>query len=264
MQKLPSRFLSHKNNEAELNVFDQSGHMREENFHIMPAKRKSNKRGKGSRDHGWSRKYHKKVPSISGGARKQNVKVNGNLNNQQKQQLEIRTNGGRGRRTVRKRSDRRLENPAFLGQMADAIIPKSRPQVLQNLEEEEEEEWSNENARMMNMDDAENSNSAEAVDSDDNAQAVDYDDNAQAVEYEQGNWEVDYNDTPNVWNRGVMEVSEEEDGDGSADDQGIGDASADDQDMEEVGEEDSEGELDMSDASDQNGIDDGGDSEYSD
>lgn len=245
MQKFPSRFLSLKNKEAEVNELDQDGHMKEENFAILPGKRKSYKRGKGSRDHGWSRKYQRKVPGISTGPRRQNARENGNLNNRQRH-LGIRTDGqvrGRGRRTVRKRAERRSENPALLGRMADAVIPKSSPQVLGNLDEEEEE-WSPENVRMMNIDDAENSNSAEAVDSDDNAQAVDY---------EQGNWEVGFNGTSNGWNRDMMEASDED-----------VDASGDDQGMEEVGEEDSEGDLDMSEASDQNAIDDGGDSEYSD
>ncbi|KAL5839479.1 hypothetical protein ACOSQ4_012087 [Xanthoceras sorbifolium] len=240
--KFPSRFLPLKNKEIELNELDQDGHMKEENFVSLPGKRRNYKRGRGGRDHGWSRKYQRKVPGIPTGARRQN----GNLNNRQRHQG-VRTNGqarGRGRRTVRKRAEIRPENQALLSQMADAVIAKSSLQTLGNLDEEEE--WSPENVRMVNIDDAENSNSAEAVDSDDNAQAVDY---------EQGNWEIGFNGaSSNGWNRDMMEASDEEDVDASGDEQGI----------EEVGDEDSEGDLDMSEASDQNGIDDGEDSEYSD
>ncbi|KAK3207089.1 hypothetical protein Dsin_021135 [Dipteronia sinensis] len=246
--KFPSRFLPLKK-EVELDELDGDGHMKEVNFASLTVKRKNNKRGRGSRDHGWSRKYHRKVPGIPTGARRQN----GNLNNRQGH-LGVRTNGqarGRGRRTVRKRAERRPENQSLLGQMADAVIPNSSQQTFGNLDEDE---WSPENVRMMNIDDAENSNSAEAVDSDDNAQAVDSDDNAQAVDYEQGNWEIGFNGASNGWNRDMMEASDDEDVDASGDEQGI----------EEVGDEDSEGDLDMSEASEQNGINDGGDSEYSD
>ena len=130
------------------------------------------------------------------------------------------------------------------GQRADRVIPKNSGQLHRNLDEDD---WGVEKVETINMEDADNSNSAEAVDSDDNAQAV---------EYEQGNWELGFNGASNGWNRGIMEVSDE-DVDVSGDDRGI----------EEVGEEDSEGDIDLSEASDQMGIDDGVDSavsEYSD
>lgn len=239
---MPSRYLPLKNKEVDLKELDQDGHMKEDNYSNLAGKRKSYKRGKGSRDQGWSRKYQRRTPSITADAGRRNARENENLNQQPKQQG-LRTNG-RGRRTVRKRAEKR-KNETFRSQIADMVIPKSSSRELhRNLDEEEE--WGDEKVRMINMDDAENSNSAEAVDSGDNAQA--------AEEYdEQGNWEVGFNSAPNGWNRDMMDVSDEDE-----------DASGDEPGMDEVAEDDSEGNIEMSEASDQNGIDDVIDSEYSD
>lgn len=249
MQKLPARYLTLKNKEVELKCLDQDGHMKEENYASLTGKRKNIKRGKKSRDQGWGRKYQRKAPGMSSDPGRRNVRANENLN-RQRQQI-VKTNGqvgGRGRRTVRKRAERRSENETLQNQMGNRVIPKNSRELHRNLDEDD---WGVGKVEMINMEDAENSNSAEAVDSDDNAQAV---------EYEQGNWELGFNSAPNGWNRGMMEVSDE-DVDVSGDDRGI----------EEVGEEDSEGDMDLSEASDQMGIDDGdGDgvdsavSEYSD
>ncbi|KAJ0018948.1 hypothetical protein Pint_10515 [Pistacia integerrima] len=233
--KLPARYLTLKNKEVELKLLDRDGHMKEENYANLTGKRKNIKRGKKSRDQGWGRKYQRKAPGMSSDPGRRNARENENLN-RQRQQI-VKTNGqvgGRGRRTVRKRAERRSENETLQNQMGDRVIPKNSRELHRNLDEDD---WGVGKVEMINMEDAENSNSAEAVDSDDNAQAV---------EYEQGNWELGFNGVPNGWNRGMMEVSDE-DVDVSGDDRGI----------EEVGEEDSEGDMDLSEASDQMGIDDG-------
>ncbi|KAL9452464.1 hypothetical protein AB3S75_008284 [Citrus x aurantiifolia] len=239
---IPSRYLPLKSKEVVLKELDQDRLVKEENYSNLSGKRKNYRRGKGNRDHGWSRKYHKKTPSITADVGRRTAREHEGLNLRLKQQG-LRTNG-RGRRTVRKRADRTSKNETFQGQMGHMVIPDSSSGLHRNLDEEE---WGVGKERMINMEDADNSNSAEAVDSDDNVQAV---------EYEQGNWEVGFNGAANGWNRDVMEVSDEEE-----------DAFGDDAGIEEAVDEYSEGNIDMSEASDQNGIEDGVDSaasEYSD
>ncbi|MCF6814777.1 hypothetical protein L3H39_11205, partial [Corynebacterium sp. MC-16] len=70
-----------------------------------------------------------------------------------------------------------------------------------------DEEWDGEKASPMTPVHigvaADNSNSAEEVESDD--------DNAQAVEYDQGNWEVGFNGVPpNRWSRGLVGMSDDD------------------------------------------------------
>ncbi|XP_044461599.1 homeobox-DDT domain protein RLT1-like isoform X2 [Mangifera indica] len=230
---LPARYLTLKNKGADLKYLDQDGHMKEENYDNLTGKRKNSKRGKRSHDQGWSRRYQRKGPGMSSGPGRRNARENENLNQQRQQ--EVKSNGkvgGKRRRTVRKRAERRSENETIWNQMGVRVIPNNSRESQRNFEDD----WGSGKV-MMNMEDAENGNSAEAVDSDDNAQAE---------EYEQGNWDLGFNGAPNGWNRDMMEVSDE-DVDVSGDDCGI---------KEVVGDEDSEGDMDLSEASDQMVIND--------
>lgn len=230
MQKLPARYLTLKNKVVDLKDLDQDGNMKEGNYANLTRKRKTIKRGKKRFDQGWGRKYQRKAPGMSSNPGRRNARENENLS-RQKQQV-VKTNGqigGRGRRTARKRAERRLENETLQSQMG----AKNSRELFRNLDEDD---WGVRKVEMISMGDAENSNSAEAVDSDDNAQAE---------EYDQRNWELGFNGAPNGWNRDMMEASDE-DADVSGDDRGI----------EEVGDEDSEGDMDLSEASDQMGIND--------
>lgn len=193
---------------------------------------------------------------------RRNIKVTENLSQKLKQQGQGTQGqgGGRGRRTVRKRRvEKRAVEDLLLGHAAASHSSKGGREPLRNLDEE----WDVEKLSPMtpvHIGVAENSNSAEEVESDDNAQAVESDDDAlavesdddaQAVEYDHGNWEIGYNGvSPNRWDRDLVGMSdedvdnfedEEDNGNDNDNDIGIG--------IEENEEEDSEEDV-MSEGSD--------------
>jgi len=181
---------------------------------------------------------------------RRNIKVTENLSQKLKQQGQETQGqgGGRGRRTVRKRRvEKRAVEDLLLGHAAASHNSKGGIEPFRNLDEE----WDVEKLSPMtpvHIGVAENSNSAEEVESDDNAQAVESDDDAQAVEYDHGNWEIGYNGvSPNRWDRDLVGMSDEdvdnfEDEDnGNDNDNDIG--------IEENEEEDSEEDV-MSEGSD--------------
>lgn len=165
------------------------------------------------------------------------VKVTENLSHKLKQQQGRGTQGqggGRGRRTVRKRRvEKRAVEDLLLGNTAATHSSKIGRDPLRSLDEE----WEGEKASLttpVHMEVADNSNSAEEMESDDNAQAV---------EYDQGNWEVGFNGVPpNRWS-GVLGGMSDEDVDASDDD------NDNDNGIEEHEEEDSEADV-MSEGSD--------------
>lgn len=269
MLKVPSRYLPFKSREMELRELDQDGQTKEEFYASLVGNRKSLKRGRGTREQGSGRKYQRRTP----GAREIM-----NSSNYRQRQVGAKSNGSqgrkRGRRTVRKKPERRGMNGRFISRTAntavDTIIPSSNNQEF--LENEEEEDWGVENVNALennnNMEeDVEISNSAdEAVDSDDdNVQGMEYeqdDDNGEAMEYQQGNWDHNHRDfdgdASNGWNREmIMEESDEDMV--SGDDRGGDEEAA-------AGYDYSEAEVDVvaSDGSDQPGNGDDIDSEYSD
>jgi hypothetical protein len=145
---------------------------------------------------------------------RRNIKVTENLSQKLKQQGQGTQGqgGGRGRRTVRKRRvEKRAVEDLLLGHAAASHSSKGGREPLRNLDEE----WDVEKFSPMtpvHIGVAENSNSAEEVESDDNnAQAVESDDDAQAVEYDHGNWEIGYNGvSPNRWDRDLVGMSDED------------------------------------------------------
>ncbi|XVF25750.1 hypothetical protein REPUB_Repub13aG0240500 [Reevesia pubescens] len=232
--KLPSRTsLFIKNKELDLKELEQGEPMKEENFtNLSNSRRSSNKRGKGSRAQGSGRKWQRKASASKFPIGKLSARDNNTLSSHLKQQGQ-RTNGqssGRGRRTVRKRAERRAAD-TMVARMVDVVKPdvvkpKASPVSVRDLDKE----WRAENFRMMQVVNPPESSSA----------AEESDDDAQGEEYEQGNWELDFNGASNGWNGEPMEASDEDD-----------DAYEDDNGIEQLGEEDSDGELEMSDASDE-------------
>ncbi|EOY28162.1 Homeodomain-like transcriptional regulator, putative isoform 1 [Theobroma cacao] len=238
--KLPSRTsLFIKNKELELKELDQDEAMKEENFADMShSKRNSYKRGRGGREQGSGRKWQRRASGSRYDTGKRSAREKNNLSFRLKQQGQ-RTNGrssGRGRRTVRKRAERRAADNTMVARVADVIKPKVSD--VRDLDEE----WRTEKFRVMQMVNPPDSNSAEE----------ESDDNAQGEGYGQGNWDLDYNGASNGWNAEAMEASDEDD-----------DAYEDDNGVEQLGEEDSDGDLEISDASDvvanKAGNDDGSD-----
>lgn len=210
--------------------------MREEN-RSLKSLRNSYKRGRGSREQGHSKKLQKRANGSKPAAARRNSRVNDNINQGLRQPgRTLKQAGGRGRRTVRKRrSGNKVVEETIQVHIADIpSSPESGGESPRNFVEE----WDDEKVDAEHMKDDENI-IGEAV--------MESDDNAQEEEYEQGNWEVGYNGVANEWNGGLMEASDEdEDADADADafedeDNGI----------EEVGEEDSEGDVDLSEGSDQ-------------
>ncbi|XP_012449710.1 homeobox-DDT domain protein RLT1 isoform X1 [Gossypium raimondii] len=226
--KLPSRTtLFIKNKELELKELDQDGPMKEENFaDLSNSKRSSYKRGRGAREQGSGRKWQRKASGSKSDIGKQSARENNNLSFHLKQQSQ-RTgqSSGRGRRTVRKRAERRVANSTIVTQMGDMVKPKSNTVSLRDLDEE----WRTERFGMVETVNPPDSNSTEE----------ESDDNGQGEGYEQGNWELDLNGASNGWNREPIEASYEDD-----------DAYEDDNGFEQMVEEESEGDLEMSDASD--------------
>ncbi|OMO76376.1 hypothetical protein CCACVL1_15728 [Corchorus capsularis] len=243
--KLPSRTsLPVKNKELELKEVERDDPMKEENFADLSnnSRRNNYKRGRGGRELGSGRKLQKRASGSKYDYGKQSAGDN-NLSLHLKPQSQ-RANGqssGRGRRTVRKRAERRVTDNTMVARMVDVIKPEAI--AVRDLDEG----WRSEKMRMMEMVNPPESNSAEE----------ESDDNAQGEGYEQSNWEVNYNGASNGWNEEPIEASEEED-----------DAYEDDNVIEQLGEEDSDEDLELSDASDieanNAGNDDGSDSAVSD
>ncbi|GLU22947.1 hypothetical protein SLE2022_389830 [Rubroshorea leprosula] len=243
--KLPSRSsLAVKSKELELKELDPDVPMKEENFTTLSSKRNSHKRGRGGREQGSGRKLQRRLPARKNDSLRQSAKRSNNLSLRLRQQGP-RTNGqgsGRGRRTVRKRAERRGVDNTLLSRMVDIVEPSTHPESPRNLNEE----WGGENIGMMHVAGADDSSSAE-VESDDNVQ--------DGGGYEQGNWEeVGFGGGSTEWNGDPMEVSDEED-----------DASGDNG-IEQMGDENSEADLDVSEGSDglANKIEDDESSESSD
>ncbi|TYI78917.1 hypothetical protein E1A91_D06G247800v1 [Gossypium mustelinum] len=224
--KLPSRTsLFIKNKELELKELDQDEPMKENFTDLSNSKRNSYKRGRGAREQGSGRKWQRKGSGSKSDAGKQIVGENNNLSFQLKQQSQ-RTgqSSGHGRRTVRKRAESRAANSTIMARMSDVVKPKADAVSVRDLDEE----WT-ERFGMMATVNPPDSNSTEE----------ESDDDGQGEGYGQGNWELDLNGASNGWSREPMEASYEED-DTYEDDNGI----------EQVVEEESDGDLEMSDASD--------------
>ncbi|XVF87431.1 hypothetical protein PTKIN_Ptkin18bG0119600 [Pterospermum kingtungense] len=249
--KLPSRTsLFIKNKELELKELDQHEPIREENYtHLSNSRRSNNKRGKGGREQGSGRKLQKRASGSKSHTGNRSARQNNNLTLHLKHQGQ-RANGqssGRGRRTVRKRAERRAaDNTMVVPRMVDEVKPKSRGVPARDLDEE----WGAGKFRMMQTVNPPDNNSVEE----------ESDDNAQGEEYEQGNWELEFNGaSSNGWNAEPMEASDEDD-----------DAYEEDNGIEQLAEEDSDGDLELSDASDEVAADhktrhdDGSDSAVSD
>ncbi|GAV60333.1 Homeobox domain-containing protein/DDT domain-containing protein [Cephalotus follicularis] len=227
--RLPSGYNPLKSKEIEVKELDLVEHTREVNYADLGGRRINFKRGRGGRDQGSSR-WQRRVPSSSFDSSRRNARDNENLDLRPRQQGR-RTNGqgrGRGRRTVRRRPEKRAVGGTFLGNMGNIDRPRGNGQPPRNLIEE----WEGDKFRIMHMEAADNGDSAEEVESDDNAQEAGY---------EQRNWEVGFEGPSSRWNRDSMEMSDDD-----------ADASGDDNDnaMEELGDEDSEGDIYMSEESD--------------
>ncbi|KAL4387184.1 hypothetical protein GQ457_09G002680 [Hibiscus cannabinus] len=226
--KLPSRtsFVI-KKKELELNHDEP---MKGENFAGMGNSRRNNyKRGRGSREQGSGRQWQRRASGSKYDSVKRSARQSNNLTLHLKQQGQ-RTNGqssGHGRRTVRKRAERRVADNTMVARMADVVKPKTGAVSVRDLDEE----WRAENFRDVPMVNPPDSNSAEESD-----------DNAQDEGYEQGNWELDYNGASNGWNREPAAATDEDDyenGNGNGFEQ-----------LVEEEDEDS-GDLEMSEASDE-------------
>ncbi|TYJ31752.1 hypothetical protein E1A91_A06G221400v1 [Gossypium mustelinum] len=225
--KLPSRTsLFIKNKELGLKELDQDEPMKENFTDLSNSKRSSYKRGRGAREQGSGRKWQRKGSGSKSDAGKQSVRENNNLSFQLKQQSQ-RTgqSSGHGRRTVRKRAESRAANSTTMARMSDVVKPKADAISVRDLDEE----WRAERFGMMATVNPPDSNSTEEESVDD----------GQGEGYGQGNWELDLNGASNGWSREPMEASYEED-----------DAYEDDNGIEQVVEEESDGDLEMSDASD--------------
>ncbi|KAM1689192.1 hypothetical protein PS1_037005 [Malus domestica] len=218
--------------ETELTEAGLNEYMREENSTHLKSGRNSFRRGRGGREQGRGKRWQKKVSNPKSVASRQNIRGNENLN-QGLRTVGKRTQGqgsGRGRRTVRKR---RMKNRAVegtpLGRVSDMrSSPESGGESPRNLAEE----WDDEKIGMRGDEQGEGFERVDALESEDDDQAVGY---------EQGNWEIGFDGTSSGWNGGLVEASDD-DIDASEDDNNV---------MEEVRDEDSEGDVDMSDASDE-------------
>ncbi|KAK7412388.1 hypothetical protein VNO78_03844 [Psophocarpus tetragonolobus] len=234
--KLPSRYTHMKpNREVEPAEFVHDEFTK---VKCVPKKivRSSTKRGRGTNEQGRGKKPAKRVCNSKRDGGRKNAKVTDNLSHKLKQQARG-TQGqgaGRGRRTVRKRRvGKRAVEDLLLSHRTASHSSKIDREPLRNMDDE----WDGEKGSPMTPVHigvaADNSNSAEEVESDD--------DNAQAVEYDQGNWEVGFNGVPpNRWNRDLVGMSDE-DVDAFEDDNDNG--------IEENEEEDSEADV-MSEGSD--------------
>ncbi|XP_057986243.1 homeobox-DDT domain protein RLT1 isoform X4 [Hevea brasiliensis] len=224
---LPSRYSLLKSKEVERKRLKQSEHVKGDNVTDLRSKRNSKKCRRGGRDQGYGTKWQRRAPGLKSDANRRNARETEKFNLGSKQGRKTNTQGSsRGRRTVRKRrAEMMVAEEALIGRMTNTVGPKNYGGSLRNLGKED---WGIEKVRM-DVDDADNSNSMEAAESDDNVEAD---------EYEQVNWDQSVNGASSRWNRNVLEVSDD-DGDASGDDNGI----------EEMGAEESEGDVEISEGS---------------
>ena len=205
--------------------------MREENP-SQKSLRNSYRRGRGGREQGRGKRLQKRANGSKSAAAQRNSRINDNVNPGLRQlgKRTLKQGTGRGRRTVRKRrSGNKVVEETVQVHMADVhSSPESGGESPRNFGDE----WDDEKVDLDHMKDDDNIIGEEAVESDDNAQEE---------EYEQRNWEVGYNGVASEWNGGLMEVSDEDADAFEDDDNGV----------EEVGEEDSEGDVEVSEGSDE-------------
>ncbi|KAJ6738207.1 HOMEOBOX-DDT DOMAIN PROTEIN RLT2 [Salix koriyanagi] len=235
--KLPSRYSDFKN-EVEIKDVKLEEHNKE--IVDLRGKRSNYKRGRGGRDQGLATKWQRRVPGLKSDTRRQSSSRGVQNLNQGSRQQGRKTNlqaSSRGRRTVRKRRvEKMVAKEPLPGRMTNKVaapmsylskktaVHNSYVKSFRNLDDED---WSAKRGRMNVVGD-DNSNSMEEAESDDNVEEE---------VYEQGNWEPRFNGTPNGWNGNSMEVSDD-DGDAS---NGVA----------AMGDDDSEGDVEMSDGSDQ-------------
>ncbi|GAU23602.1 hypothetical protein TSUD_385910 [Trifolium subterraneum] len=228
--RLPSRYTPFKpNREVEPAAVDLDGFTKVKSSAKIV---RSNKRGRGASDHGRSKNLSKRMYNSKRDAGRRNVKITENLSQRLKQQGRGTQGqgGGRGRRTVRKRRvEKRAVEDLLLGHAAASHSSMSGREPFRSFHEEWDDGEKASPMTTVHIGVAENSNSAEEVESDDNAQAMEFDDNvqaveyddnaqamesdddAQAVEYDHGNWEIGYNGvSPNGWNRDLVGMSDED------------------------------------------------------
>ncbi|CAJ1961770.1 unnamed protein product [Sphenostylis stenocarpa] len=204
--KLPSRYSQLKSNrEVEQAEYDHDEFAKDKS---VPKKivRSGNKRSRGTNEQGRGKKLAKRVCNSKRDGGRKNAKVTVNLSHKLKQQARG-TQGqgaGRGRRTARKRRvGKRAVEDLLLGHSTASHISKINREPLRNVDEEWDEGKESPMTPVHIGVAADNSNSAEEVESDD--------DRAQAVEYDQGNWEVGFNGVPpNRWSRDLVGMSDED------------------------------------------------------
>ncbi|XP_024031045.1 homeobox-DDT domain protein RLT1 isoform X2 [Morus notabilis] len=250
--KLPTRFAPSRNDkEIELTELNYNAHVKEENRSQLKSSRNNYKRGRGAREQGRSKKLQRRVNGSKPGASRRNAMVNDNVIEGLRQpgRKALKQGGVRGRRTVRKRrtGNKKVEETLPVHMPDIPSSPESggeSPRILA-------EEWDDDNVNATPTKDDDNIVGEE--------EAMESDDNAQEEEYEQENWEVGYNGVSNKWNEGRMMEASDEDVDAYDED---------DNGMEGVGDGESEGDVDVSEESDDmpNRIenDQGSDSEVSD
>ncbi|GMN50733.1 hypothetical protein TIFTF001_019878 [Ficus carica] len=233
--KLPTRFAPQRNDkEVEPTELDYNEYMKGENRSQLKSSRNNYKRGRGGREQGRGKKLQKRVNGSKPGSSRRNAKVNENVNQGFRllSRKAPKQGGIRGRRTVRKRraENKTIEETLQVRMPDIPSSPESGGESPRNLAEE----WDDENVNATHMKDDENIiGEEEAMDSDDNAQ--------EEEEYEQENWEVGYNGVSGKWNEDKLMEASDEDVDAYEDDENG---------IEEVGDGDSEGDVDVSDESD--------------
>ncbi|XP_039038394.1 homeobox-DDT domain protein RLT1-like isoform X3 [Hibiscus syriacus] len=235
--KLPSRTsLFIKNKGPVSKELDQDEPMREENFaDLSNSKRNKYKRGRGGRGQGSGKKSKRRASNSKHLTSKQSTREKNTLNPHLKQHDQrLGKNSVNRCRTVGKRTERRASGNTMVASTSGVIKPKaSNVSVARDLDED----WRAERFKMMQVVNPPDSNSMEE----------ESDDNAQGDGYEQGNCEQDLNGACNDWNGGSMEASDEDD-DAYEDDNGI---------KLQEDREDLDGDLEISDASDEVADDDG-------
>jgi len=234
-QKLPTRFAPQRNDkEVEPTELDYNDYMKGENRCQPKSARNNYKRGRGGREQGRGKKLQKRVNGSKPGSSRRNAKVKENVNQgfRLPSRKAPKQGGIRGRRTVRKRraENKTIEETLQVRMPDIPSSPESGGESPRNLAEE----WDDENINATPMKDDDNIiGEEEAMDSDDNAQ--------EEEEYEQENWEVGYNGISGKWNEDNLMEASDEDVDAYEDDENG---------IEEVGDGESEGDVDVSDESD--------------
>ncbi|XP_050214645.1 homeobox-DDT domain protein RLT1 [Mercurialis annua] len=201
--KLSSRYSPLKNKEVEVKEVKQE-HFKEDHFtDIRATKRNNHKRGgRVGRDQGYGMKSQRSLSGIKSDALRRNSREVDNFNFKPRQQSRKANPqvSSRGRRTVRKRrAEVRADDETLISRVRDTVGPRSYSGSFRNLTEDD---WGDEKISV-DMDDAEPSNSIEAMESDENAEAEGF---------EQGSWEQSFNRPINGWNRNLMEMSDDDGG----------------------------------------------------